>query len=477
MQVIFYMVYLRSLYYACPGLYFKKKNQASYFMERDIKVIFVTILLLLSCFWGAVSATLKIFPYQQMKAPVIAMSSLMSLLAIEDNAFDIRWVRLAQEAGGVRVFDRENSAPGYTLYVSTHDSVARLIDRDGTLLYQWQMNFDDVWPDQSHLMQPFTIDESYFYLRDFYLFPNGDLLLAVAGAGITPWGVGLVKLDKNSRKIWKYDGFINNDFYVTTAGTIYAVIHKIRYEPVDQADNVLNVPLQKFREPMTPFLEDHIVVLDPDGHEIKAISLYDALERSDYSALLKQIDDDGKGDFFHTNAIEQVQSDVPGVPWLKKGYLLLSIRNLNALVVLDPETEQIIYAMGLKTRMQHDVDLLDNGHLMLFDNRGSLTSGGYTRVVEMDPVTQEIVWLYEGTPDAPFESSFWGTQQRLANGNILIVKAEEGALVEVTPAGTVVWDYHVPLFQEKDGENYVATVTHAERIAPDYIEFSLKDQE
>ena len=82
---------------------------------------------------------------------------------------------------------------------------------------------------------------------------------------------------------------------------------------------------------------------------------------------------------------------------------------------------------------QHDPELLPNGHILLFDNHGNyLSPEGISRVIEIDPNTLGIVWQYAGTATRPLASDIRSEQQRLPNGNTLIVESDGGRLVEVT---------------------------------------------
>jgi hypothetical protein len=95
------------------------------------------------------------------------------------------------------------------------------------------------------------------------------------------------------------------------------------------------------------------------------------------------------------------------------------------------------------------------GNVLVFDNQGG---AGYppaavgiyagSRILEIDPVTEEIVWQYtaedSGLPPWTFFSSFVSNAQRLPNGNTLITEGMQGRLFQVTPSGEVVWEYHSP---------------------------------
>jgi hypothetical protein len=68
-----------------------------------------------------------------------------------------------------------------------------------------------------------------------------------------------------------------------------------------------------------------------------------------------------------------------------------------------------------------------------------------SRVVEFDTTTQEIVWSYAGNDKHPLDSPIRSGQQRLPNGNTLIIESDGGRLLEVTRQGEIVWEYINPV--------------------------------
>ena len=66
-----------------------------------------------------------------------------------------------------------------------------------------------------------------------------------------------------------------------------------------------------------------------------------------------------------------------------------------------------------------------------------------SRVLEINPVTLELVWSY--TNPRFFSTNISGAQ-RLPNGNTLITAGAGGRMFEVTREGTIVWEYMYPLF-------------------------------
>jgi hypothetical protein len=99
------------------------------------------------------------------------------------------------------------------------------------------------------------------------------------------------------------------------------------------------------------------------------------------------------------------------------------------------------------------------GNLLVFDNGGASGYGAPTpvapnglgifaransRVLEINPVTLELVWSYQAP--GRFYSSNISSAQRLPNGNTLVTEGAPGRLFEVTRDGTIVWEYMSPFF-------------------------------
>jgi hypothetical protein len=113
--------------------------------------------------------------------------------------------------------------------------------------------------------------------------------------------------------------------------------------------------------------------------------------------------------------------------------------------------------------------MLPNGNILIFDNGSSRRAlpQGFSRVIEVKPETNEIVWQYRDTPPANFYSPNISGARRLANGNTLITEGRFGRVFQVTPAGEVVWEYVNPFFLPGiDGTqtNAVFRATHYESI-------------
>ncbi len=99
---------------------------------------------------------------------------------------------------------------------------------------------------------------------------------------------------------------------------------------------------------------------------------------------------------------------------------------------------------------QHNPTFLDNGRVLIFDNGPHRRGVSYSRVVEVDPDTNEIAWAYMGDPPISFYSYHISGAERLPNGNTLICEGAPGRVFEVTPNKEIVWEYVNP-FTAEDG--------------------------
>jgi len=129
------------------------------------------------------------------------------------------------------------------------------------------------------------------------------------------------------------------------------------------------------------------------------------------------------------------------------------------------DTRTIVWSLGGLWHRQHEPSLLNNGNVLVFDNNGD---EGNSRIVEFDPVTQEMVWQYAGSEGRPFASNTCGTCQRLPNGNTLITESEAGRAFEVVPDGLIVWEFISP-HRAGQKNNLIATLFALDRVETEYV--------
>lgn len=134
-----------------------------------------------------------------------------------------------------------------------------------------------------------------------------------------------------------------------------------------------------------------------------------------------------------------------------QGRVLMSLRTTAGIIGVDKASGAVaLHIPPSVVSHQHAPQALPNGHILAFDN-GNFRSGAhvaFSRVLEIDPTDNRIVWAYADEMVNAFYTAFMGNAQRLWNGNTHITESATGRLFEVNPEGEVVWEYILPWFAE-----------------------------
>jgi len=314
------------------------------------------------------------------------------------------------------------------------------------------------------------------------LLRNGDLIAFVNYER-------LIRLDWNSNIVWRSENLgFHHDISEAANGDIYALARKLEYIPELSLTHLT--------------ANDYITILGETGDVRQKLSIAKLLLDADIpiirvdieidypritsltrliirveertgSALLvrilKKIDEyyeklTRPKDFFHTNTIEIVAGQKAGYgrDLLGANTILICIRNQNLVAIVDIDREKIVWSWGTKElEHPHDPAILANGDLLIFDNGYRRK---YSRIIELDPATLEIEWEYRSTPPEKFFSETRGSNQELANGNILIADSRNGRAFEITRGGETVWEYYNPMIKTESDENQRATIFRMRRL-------------
>jgi hypothetical protein len=430
--------------------------------DRAAYGAFLTAAMVIVLVSGAILTVADIFPGPQIARAYEGGKALYGKLTAYDDVYasDL-WNPAPGPDGSVTVHDPAQAQDGLTLYTSGHEAAAYLIGMDGEVLHEWRRPYSSVWEKGAAVKRPQP--DSHVYFRKAMVYPNGDLLAVYEGVGDTPYGYGLVKLDRNSEVLWSYLAHTHHDLDIGPDGQIYVLTHEF----VDE-------PLEGFARLASPRLDDFLVILSADGEELRKISLIHAVAASEYRHLLYGVAAYALADPLHTNTVDVITEDAAAnFAFGEAGQILLSFRELGAIGVLDPESERLQWAARGYWLGQHDPDILPNGNILLFDNYGYFERPeGRSRVIEFDPQTMEIVWQYVGTADGPFESLIRASQERLANGNTLITESGGGRILEVTPAGEIVWQFVNPVRGGEDNDR-LPIICWAQRLDPNDLDTAL----
>ena len=366
----------------------------------------------------------------------------------------------APKMSGVVRYDSAAAYRGLNYYTSGHATDVILMDMEGNKRHTWHYE-----PRHAASGDSGPPMHRAGYLRRALILPNGDVLAIYDPLGdeLVRDNV-LVKLDRDSNVLWSYRGGAHHDFEVASDGRIYILGREYRplsVEPIEHPGGLWrqwpweNIPDDKV-------LEDFVIILSRDGEELRRLSILEAFVQSPYSAFAEQA---GQVDVLHTNTLEILAGRLqPLSQAFRHGNVLISALYPNAIAVLSMDSEQIVWALAGPWYRQHQPTVLENGSMLLFDTHGN---HGFSKVIEFDPFTLDILWSYEGDVVNGFASPTLGSAIRLPNGNTLITESTAGRAFEVTQDNRIVWEFMNP---ERAGENgaLVAVIPEMVRIDQDF---------
>lgn len=399
---------------------------------------------------------------------------------------------------GVTIYNPEKCWNGYTIFPAAGQQGAVLIDMNGNVVKFWKGLRGEPGPNR--------------------LLPGGIAMGATAQEKGTQNYTDLVKVDWDGNILWRFNkiekikgkdgqpdfwsarqhhdyqlegnpvGYYAPGMEYKTSGKVLLLSHRDV-----KNDNVSDKAILE---------DDRIVEIDKDGKIIWEWLASDHFDEFGFSKSTKQsiqkdpnILNNGKGDWAHINAASYLGPN----KWYDAGdkrfnpdNILADGRELNTTFIIDKKSGKIVWKLGPYYRGtpelekigwiigQHNAHMIPQGlpgagNVMIFDNggnagydtpNGSSTKTGldnvcrdYSRVVEINPVTLELIWEFDasklgyfiGWEKYNFFSPYISSAQRLPNGNTLITEGSTGRFIEVTRDYEIVWEYVSPFFVDAPG--------------------------
>jgi hypothetical protein len=184
-----------------------------------------------------------------------------------------------------------------------------------------------------------------------------------------------------------------------------------------------------------------------------------------------------QGDLLHMNSISYLGEN----KWHELGFeefnpnnILFSSRHTNILAIIDKETGKVVWRVDPIIQKNRENEKLNQligphnahmipkglpgeGNILVFDNGGAAGYRifgnprfyrSYSRVIEFNPITLDIVWEYKSNRgliylDVNFHKFFtpvMGSAQRLPNGNTLISEGLSRRIFELNADEEIVWE-------------------------------------
>ena len=327
---------------------------------------------------------------------------------------------------------------GYTLVTNVSGQDSRLIDMEGRVCHTWHSNegigYAYLLPNGNLLLRtgPAAEEVSFLSRPERELLPIGGR--TVAGA--------ILELDWDSNVVWEYRyPLLHHDFErLPNGNTLVLTWELIPEEMVQQ--------VKGGHEPASDqqgMLGDTVREVTPGGEVVYEWNSWEFLDFDEDRICFLE----GRAEWTHQNTLNVTP----------EGDLVVSFRQTDTVGIVDRATGKFRWKWGRgNISHQHNPTMLDNGRVLIFDNGPHKSGFTHSRVIEVDPGTNEVAWEYRGDPPISFYSYHISGAERQPNGNTLICEGAPGRIFEVTPGKEIVWEFINP-FMARSGYGAGGTIS------------------
>jgi arylsulfotransferase ASST len=320
---------------------------------------------------------------------------------------------------GLRAIDPARASAGLTLFAPNAGKTVYLIDLHGKVVHTWNM--------------PYPAGLYGYLTEKGTLFFNGKIPNDTYLGKSAFKGGAAMEVDWNGKVLWEvrqpdhhHDGRLlpNGNILLLCATEM----------PDDVARKVQGG--RPGTEEHGKMWGDYVVEMTKDGRTVWEWRSWEHLDPA--RDVITAVQDE-RAEWMHGNGLNEHPD----------GNFLVSFRNISTIIKVERSTGRILWKLGAPPLSgSHAPTPLANGNILIFDNGPHRLdqSMPFSRVIEVNPATNEIAWKYQEPTAMNFYSPRISNAQRLPNGNTLINEGSFGRFFEVTSEGEVVWEYVNPYF-------------------------------
>src|SRR5713226_5255197 len=336
----------------------------------------------------------------------------------------VEQIKLKRFGTGLRVWDRDRACPGFTLFApQSSGGKVYLIDLEGKITHTWQMPY---------------APGNYGYLTEKgTLFYNGKTIEdSERFIARQPWkGGAALEVDWDGRILWevRHADHHHDGIQLRNGNVLLLCLSELPQNLVSKVKGGMPGTEHKGK-----IYADYLVEMTTSGGVVWEWRSWEHLDPETDCITAVQ---ERREEWTHGN----------GVAELPNGDIVVSFRTISTVIIIDRKTDNIIWKLGAPPLCgQHAPMPLPNGNLLLFDNGPHRLDHPmpFSRVIEIELATKQIVWKYQERRESDFFSPRISNAQRLPNGNTLVCEGDFGRIFEVTPAGELVWEFVNPYFGE-----------------------------
>lgn len=340
-----------------------------------------------------------------------------------------------RHTGGLwRNIDQPLIDDGYVLFTRFDTVKKRPVLRlmhlsDGRTIHQYEPDIQAVNARSNVVSAQIDFPRDRNVRRNLMMHP----LLMPDGGVITHDTSPLSRFDACGHLEWMVDGIFHHSLERDSDGNLWAAF---RY------------PHSEVPDVSPTFLDEGFMQISPEGKVLYRARIIDILDSNGLGWMWRS--HPYTDDPFHLNDVQPVLSS--SLYW-QKGDVFLSLRNFSVILLYRPSTGKVIWKKIGPWAMQHDVSILDDHRLSVFDNhwrtaapeRGQEDGGkvdGVNRVAVYDFSTDSVSFpLDDAMRKMNVHTRAQGRATPLPGGDFVVEETEGGRLMRLSPDGTVRWLY------------------------------------
>jgi hypothetical protein len=336
-------------------------------------------------------------------------------------------------------------------------NVIRIVNRKSETLHEIEMDWFKIWPEPSENFPHFRIPQSYpgALLHGVDHFSNGDLIVNFEN-------LSTMRVNLCGDVLWKLDNLGHHAVDVVNDNEVWVAAETFYGGHREETP---------YPNHLTPLYSGEIQKISGDGKILRSIPVIEILQKNNLLGLLhlsslENRDTKVHGDTLHLNDIEVYPANMPSSIF-QPGDLLISLRNINTFLVIDPETLMAKFKSTGEVLRQHDPDFLNGSTISIFNNnnlmgaRSSFTP--YSQILEFDLLNKSRKVIVDGSKSGKFFTDIWGSHERLTNKNLLINSSAQAHIFETLPNGEPIWQYS----NDKDSPLLIST---AAMVLPPFMD-------
>jgi hypothetical protein len=415
-------------------------------MER---LLFVLALCALSFGYGVATMQFEVFPYRLLKEAKLGWEAWASMETHKRN-FPHAFERFEPQAAAAPQARRLAEGAGEEHLLVTGGPyqllercpkwgcIAWIADRAGKILHAWEVDLEELWSGLSGISG--DVNRLSLYPVGMLLGEDRSLVVSFQGRETYPVHIGIIKLDRDGRILWKRFDRSHHWPAMDADGRIYTPASIYVRDMKHVGSSRVGIKCATGQTGV-----DAIRILSPEGEPLREMPLIESFVRSGYAGLFYGIRDGCNPT--HLNSIALASPEVAkAIPGAAAGDLLVSLRETSSVALLDGKTAAVKYLVSGRSGAQHAAQFLPDGSVLALDNLGGERSLGGTRVVRIDLVTGAAQTVFPKGGEQgllPVQTDTAGQISVSADGKrALVALTHQGRIIEIDVAsGRPLWAY------------------------------------